>query len=70
MRLSLEVTEMDAILKAEAYEYAAYLTTARGEVWRIYYDNEQFPLMQRLTPNEVRELEGLRRRYAPNIGGQ
>lgn len=47
---------MDQPVKAEIVEDSVYLTTARGEVWRIaWLGIDPHPTMQRLTPDGVRE---------------
>lgn len=57
---------MDAFVKAEVYEHEVYLTTATGEVFRLWFGcGDPHPLMQRLAPVEITDtLEVLRRRYA------
>lgn len=52
---------MDAFLKAECHEHSAYLTTARGDVYRLWFEGEYTPRIQRLTDDQVLRLEAMRR---------
>lgn len=53
---------MDAIIKAEVYEYSAYLTTGDGKVYRVFFRGEPYPLIELLTSPQISEFEAHRRK--------
>lgn len=59
---------MDVFIKAEAFEFSAYLTSAGGDVWRVWFGNDNQPLLQRLLPIEIQHLDAVRKREAARGG--
>jgi hypothetical protein len=53
---------VDEFIKAEMHLYSAYLSTGNGDVWRVWFGRDGLPLIERLTPNQIRELSAMRRR--------
>lgn len=57
------MSEPDAFISAEVYEYQAYLSTGVGKTWRVRFAADGLPVMELLTPTQEQELFALRRRY-------
>jgi len=47
---------MDAFLKAVTHEYSAYLGTASGNVWRVWFGPDNQPMIELCPPDQVREI--------------
>lgn len=45
---------MSVFRHAVTWQYSAFLKTARGDVWRVWFDYDEQPFMQRLTPESMR----------------
>jgi hypothetical protein len=58
---------MDAFILATTWHYMTFAKTARGDVWRIWFDNDGHPLMEKLTPfQEAEYREPLRNLSNPD----
>lgn len=55
---------MDAFVKATTYQYSAFLKTGNGDTWRVWFGPDGLPLIERMTPDQIREYrDGLEPRW-------
>lgn len=52
---------MDRIISAELHQDSAYLTTAGGDVWRVWFAHEPYPFQERLTDRQMWDLRAFQR---------
>lgn len=44
---------MDAFIASSTWHYFAFLKTSNGDVWRVWFDGRQGPLMEKLTSWQI-----------------
>lgn len=47
---------MNEIRNSTCFENSCYITTANGDVWRIWFEGQSYPVMQQLLPQDAKDV--------------